>query len=91
METQIGFVPTMSHYQDNQREEWKLELMFRVENYLCTMGAIPTDQFSTMRLHPDFQSDIYPLINKLRDTLGTVAGEKSALFHSNLNLQLLLE
>ena len=54
LESFIGRVPTMDDYQSNQREEWRLELEFRAENYLLTSNTIPPDHFATMRLHPDF-------------------------------------
>lgn len=45
-----------------QRAEWKHELIRRGENYLMTQGTIPADHFNTMRLHPDFKSDILPAL-----------------------------
>lgn len=49
-----------------QQEEWKLELIHRVENCLMTTGAIPTDQFSTMRMHPEFKTEILPRIERVQ-------------------------
>lgn len=65
LEEHIGRVPTMDDYQSNQREEWRLELEFRAENFLLTAGTVPTDQFATMRLHPDFPR-ILQKINQVR-------------------------
>jgi hypothetical protein len=62
-----------------QRDEWKFELMRRAENYLLTTGGIPTDQFDTMRLHPDFKAEILPRINEVRQMLLTEGGRESAL------------
>lgn len=45
-----------------QYDEWKLELINRAENALLSVGHIPTDQFSTMRLHPAFSTEILPAI-----------------------------
>jgi hypothetical protein len=54
LESYIGHVPTQDEYQENQREEWKLEFKRRVENFLLSQGCIPPDQLSVMRNHPDF-------------------------------------
>lgn len=56
LEAALGYVPTPDDYQQNQREEWRLELEHRAENCLASIGYIPSEQFSTMRLHPDFAS-----------------------------------
>lgn len=45
-----------------QREEWKLELIFRAQTYLWTQGTIPQDHFAVMRRHPDFEGEIFPAI-----------------------------
>ncbi|MNU19733.1 hypothetical protein D3C71_79660 [compost metagenome] len=49
-----------------QREEWKLELISRAENSIMTTGTIATDQFKTMRMHPDFQTDILPALSHVK-------------------------
>jgi hypothetical protein len=49
-----------------QQEEWRLEMMFRIENFLLTQGSIPADQFASMRMHPDFATDLLPLINNIQ-------------------------
>lgn len=49
-----------------QQEEWKLELMHRVENSLLTTGSIAPDQFATMRMHPEFEAAILPKIEKIQ-------------------------
>ena len=37
-----------------QQEEWKLELMWRAENFLGSQGMIPHDHLATMRMHPEW-------------------------------------
>lgn len=69
LEKAIGRVPTMEDYQANQREEWRLELEHRAENYLLTAGGIPPDHFATMRMHPDFPL-IADRIEKLKSKIG---------------------
>ncbi len=45
-----------------QAEEWKLELIFRAQNSIFTIGSIQPDQFATMRMHPAFKDEILPAI-----------------------------
>lgn len=52
-----------------QRDEWRLELQHRAENYLLTQGVIPADQFATMRMHPDFKAQILPHIEQTKQAL----------------------
>lgn len=52
-----------------QREEWKYELINRAINSLLTISTIPTDQFATMRMHPDFETAIYPAIMEVRQAI----------------------
>lgn len=68
LEEFIGKEPTIEDYQDNQREEWLLELKQRVENNLLTTGIIPTDSFAAMRQHPDFKL-ILEHINLVKKTI----------------------
>lgn len=49
-----------------QRDEWKLELIARAENFLATSGSIPAGEFVTMRQHPDFLDFILPAIEATR-------------------------
>lgn len=49
-----------------QRDEWKYDLIHKAENFLVTSGTIPTDHFATMRMHPDFTTDILPAIDNVR-------------------------
>jgi hypothetical protein len=63
----------------SQWDEWKLELIRRAENFMLTTGGIPTDEFNTMRLHPDFQTEILPRINEIRQMILTESGREKAL------------
>jgi hypothetical protein len=53
-------------HQAAQSEEWKLELIERAENFMLTTGSIPTDHFSTMRMHPEFKTGILPAMNAIQ-------------------------
>lgn len=55
-------LPDAEAHQACQREEWRLELEARAQNYLLTSGTIPADHFATMRQHPDFAAAIWPTI-----------------------------
>jgi hypothetical protein len=61
-----------------QQEEWKLELMHRAENMLLTAGNIATDQFATMRMHPEFETAILPHIDTVKQLM--IANEPAKLF-----------
>lgn len=71
-----------------QREEWRLELVARAENYLLTAGTIPADHLATMRQHPDFASSILPAIEQTRVLMAT--GQTAALLAAPHPLQPLL-
>lgn len=70
-------------YEACQQEEWKLELIYRAENYLLTTGTIPTDHFSTMRMHPEFNTVLLPTINDMKKLIGTSNGHNILLNKSN--------
>lgn len=55
-------LPLPEAHEAAQAEEWKLELIHRAENYIFTVGHIPTDHFATMRMHPAFKNEILPAI-----------------------------
>jgi len=57
-----------------QWNEWKFELMRRAENLMLTTGGISPDQFTTMRMHPDFQTEILPRINEIKKLMLTEGG-----------------
>jgi hypothetical protein len=69
-------LPDPEAHEAMQAEEWKLELMHRAENFLLTVGHIPTDQFATMRMHPEFRTAIWPHIVSLQPELGAFPVEK---------------
>lgn len=69
LEANIGRVPNHDDYQQNQRDEWRLELEFRAENFLLCGGYIPPDQFATMRAHPDFPK----IASKIAETKQLIA------------------
>jgi hypothetical protein len=37
-----------------QREEWRLKLRAKAENFLLSQGSVPADELAAMRAHPDF-------------------------------------
>lgn len=59
-------MPLVEAHEASQREAWKFELIKRAENYLLTAGVIPPDHFATMRLHPDFEKEIIPKIQEIK-------------------------
>lgn len=59
-------LPLHRAHEEAQRDEWKFELIRRAENFITTAGTLPADEFNTMRMHPDFDKDILPVINRLR-------------------------
>lgn len=62
-------LPDSESHEQCQREEWKLELMTRAENFLLTGGGIPSDHFAAMRMHPDFTTEILPRIEKTKQLM----------------------
>ena len=59
-------LPDYEAMQACQREEWRLEFMTRIENYMMTSGTVPADQLAAMRQHPDFHTAIYPYLLECR-------------------------
>lgn len=59
-------LPDAEAHEACQREEWRLELVSRSENFLLTSGTIPPDHLATMRQHPDFASHILPAIRQAK-------------------------
>jgi hypothetical protein len=49
-----------------QQEEWKFSLIHQAENSLLTSGTVTAELFSTMRMHPDFESEIFPAVNEIK-------------------------
>jgi len=58
-------LPDAEAHEAAQKEEWKLDLIKRAENSLLTTGTIPTDHYDTMRMHPDFITEILPRIDEI--------------------------
>ncbi|MBU1449240.1 hypothetical protein KKF45_05340 [Patescibacteria group bacterium] len=67
-------LPDAEAHEAAQYQEWKFELMHRAENFLLTIGGIPTDQFATMRMHPAFKTEILPRINEMKKLMLTEKG-----------------
>jgi hypothetical protein len=70
-----------------QREEWLEELKTRAENFLVCQGAIPHDQLSTMRSHPDFETILVPHI---KETVLRIQTNKDGVGMLKQNKMLLL-
>jgi hypothetical protein len=62
-------LPDPQAHEAAQREEWRLELAHRAENFLLTSGTIPHDHFASMRQHPDFERGILPVIEHTKTML----------------------
>ena len=65
----FAHLPVLEANEAAQQGEWLGELKERAENFLITQGTIPHDQLHTMRCHPDFKSDIVPLIELINDKM----------------------
>lgn len=84
----FAHLPDAEAHEACQREEWRLELTARAENYLLTAGTIPADHLATMRQHPDFAASILPAIERTRTLMAT--GQTAALLAAPRPLQPLL-
>lgn len=58
-------LPILEMSEAIQEEEWLGELKQRAENFLITAGTIPHDHFQTMRLHPQFKTQLVPYIQQV--------------------------
>ena len=67
----FAHLPDNEAHQAMQREEWKREFIYRAENYYLTTGVIPPAEFESMRKHPDFHSEILPVMEDIKETLKT--------------------
>ena len=74
-----GHLPDIDAVEACQAEEWGLELKRRAENYLLTSGTIPHDHFNTMRLHPEFETQLLPHIEQIHQTLQLPDGASKVL------------
>lgn len=85
---QFAHLPDAQAHEACQREEWRMELIARAENYLLTAGTIPADHLATMRQHPDFAASILPAIEHTRELMAS--GQTAALLAAPHPLQPLL-
>lgn len=46
-----------------QQEEWKHELILRAKEFILTRGTLPEDQLRTLMLHPEFKTEILPVMD----------------------------
>ena len=65
----FAHLPDPEAHEAAQRDEWRLELEYRAQNFLLTAGTIPHDHFASMRQHPDFESYLLPAIERIRGEL----------------------
>lgn len=68
-------LPDAQAHEVAQSEEWKLTLIRRAENFMLTQGSIPHDHFDTMRMHPDFRTEIFPAITALEKNVARLRAE----------------
>ncbi|MCK5307110.1 MAG: hypothetical protein KAJ73_00730 [Zetaproteobacteria bacterium] len=61
----FAHLPDPEAFQECQEEHWKLELLWRAENFMATQGFIPHDHMATMRLHPAWKAEIHPRLIEL--------------------------
>jgi len=66
--------PDHEAHQLAQCEQWRLELMWRVENYMAATGVVPPEQIEVMRLHPDWSGVLWPHMERFRARLAEVGG-----------------
>lgn len=63
-------LPLLEAFDAAQREEWKLELIGRVENQMLSrVTGIGWDHLETMRSHPDFYTDILPAMIRTSENI----------------------
>jgi hypothetical protein len=62
-------LPDSEAHEACQRAEWKYELINRAQNCLLTTGSIATDQFGAMRQHPDFETEIMPALDNMKQMM----------------------
>lgn len=94
---QFAHLPDAQAHEAAQFNEWKLQLVHTAQNHLLSTNNIPADHWSTMRMHPAFEKEILPLIDKfirVKSIAGTPDGEKqftAMLVKKNYELPVLLE
>lgn len=84
----FAHLPDPEAHEACQREEWRLELEARAQNFLLTSGTIPHDHLATMRQHPDFGSHILPAIQRTKALMAE--GKAEALLTASPPLEPLL-
>lgn len=62
-------LPDPESHEAAQKEEWKLELIHRAENSMITTGTVSPADFATMRMHPEFTTEIFPRIKEIQASL----------------------
>lgn len=65
----FAHLPDNEAHQAAQREEWKREFIHRAENHYLTTGMIPPQEFDAMRKHPDFQTEILPAMEEIKQIM----------------------
>lgn len=65
-------LPILEMSEAAQQEEWLGELKQRAENFLLTQGTIPHDHFQTMRMHPQFESELVPHLTTVQKRIEAV-------------------
>lgn len=78
-------LPDYESHQLTQQEEWKLELIFRAENFLISQGYIPHDQLAAMRQHPEFKEYIFPKIQEITMLIGKHKNNQMLLSNPNIS------
>lgn len=66
---QYANLPDHESHQMAQREQWRYELISRAEVFVATQGTIPADHYASMRLHPDFETEIAPRITSVLEAV----------------------
>jgi len=87
-------LPDPEAHEACQQEEWKLELIQRAENHMLLTGTIPPGEFETMRMHPEFESAIIPVIQQIKKLALSPGGADQLLLgcaKKEFDLPLLLE
>jgi hypothetical protein len=76
---QYAHLPDNQAVEQCQREEFAKEFQYRIENYMMTSGSIPHNELSSMRQHPDFQTQILPHIQQVQLALSKPNGAENFL------------
>jgi hypothetical protein len=63
----FAHLPAAEAHEAAQHEEWKLQLVHTAQNMILSSGPIPHDHWATMRMHPAFETEILPAVNKFAE------------------------